>query len=54
MNQEKADALREAADVLIELSRNPARRDHEMTHLAVTAADLRRTAERIEDGSWTP
>ena len=47
--REDADALRDSADILRDRALNPARKTHEMTHLAMTAAELDREAGRIED-----
>jgi hypothetical protein len=46
MDQEKADTLRDAADILDDLSQDPSFSPPSMTHLAVMAEDLRRVAER--------
>ena len=54
MDQEKADTLREAADILDELSRDPSYRPPAMTHLAVMSEDLRRVAERAEENPQPP
>jgi hypothetical protein len=54
MDQEKADTLRDAADILDELSRDPSYSPPRMTHLAVIAADLRRVAERAEENPQPP
>ena len=50
MDQEKADALRDAADILDELSHDPSFSPPAMTHLADMAEDLRRIAERAGIG----
>jgi hypothetical protein len=52
MTTEQADALRDAADVMDELSRDPSVSNPlELTHRAVTAADLRRYADKLEKAS---